>query len=87
MDPDLETDLRLHRTFDVPRDVVWECWTTPAHFPHFFVPKPHKNTACDIDLRTGGRFNTIFDVGGAKIENQGVFPEVVGGKKLLFKDT
>ena len=39
MIPDPETDLSFTRTLKaVPRRLVWECWTTPEHIPHFFVP-------------------------------------------------
>jgi uncharacterized protein YndB with AHSA1/START domain len=44
-------------------------------------------TACDIDLRVGGRFDTTFDVEGNEMENRGVFLEVVDGEKLVFTDT
>ena len=60
MDLDPETDLTFTRTLAAPRMLLWECWTTPAHIKNFFMPKPHSVTACDIDLRPGGRFNTTF---------------------------
>jgi uncharacterized protein YndB with AHSA1/START domain len=50
------------------------------------VPKPHKVTAVDIDLRVGGRFNTTFDVEGNVMQNNGVYLEVVPGEKLVFTD-
>ena len=85
LDPD--TDLTLTRTLKAPRRLIWECWTTPRHVMQFFVPKPHRVTACEIDLRVGGRFNTTFDVGGNEMKNDGVFLEVVDGEKLVFTDT
>lgn len=81
------TDLSFTRTLAVPRSLIWECWTDPKHIPHFFVPKPHKVTAVDIDLRVGGRFNTSFDVEGNVMDNHGVYLEVVPGEKLVFTDT
>jgi uncharacterized protein YndB with AHSA1/START domain len=83
---DPETDLSFTRTLKAPRRIVWECWTTPKHIREFFVPRPHKVTACDIDLRVGGRFNTTFDVDGNLMENHGVFLDVVDGEKLVFTD-
>lgn len=87
MDLDPKTDLHFTRTLTVPRALVWECWTQPKHIPHFFVPRPHKVTACDIDLRVGGRFNTTFEVEGNLMENHGVWLEVVENEKLVFTDT
>jgi uncharacterized protein YndB with AHSA1/START domain len=84
---DPEIDLSFTRTLKAPRRLVWECWTTPRHIREFFVPRPHRVTACDIDLRVGGRFDTTFDVEGNVMENRGVFLEVVDGEKLVFTDT
>jgi uncharacterized protein YndB with AHSA1/START domain len=86
MNLDPETDLSFTRTLKAPRRLVWECWTTPRHIREFFVPRPHKVTACDIDLRVGGRFNTTFDVDGNVMDNHGVFLDVVDGEKLVFTD-
>lgn len=87
MELDPATDLKIERILDVPREKVWACWTQPQHIPHFFIPKPHRITACEIDLKAGGRFNTTFEVDGRLIENKGVYLEVTDGEKLVFTDT
>ncbi|HPD93760.1 MAG: SRPBCC family protein [Rhodobacter sp.] len=87
MELDPDTDLILTRTVNAPRALLFECWTTPRHLKEFFVPRPHKVVACDLDLRVGGRFNTTFEVDGAVMENRGVFLEVVPNAKLVFTDT
>lgn len=87
MDLDPQTDLSFTRTLTVPPALVWECWTTPEHVMQFFVPKPHRVTACEIDLRVGGRFNTTFEVDGQPMINEGVYLDVVDGRKLVFTDT
>lgn len=84
---DPETDLSFTRRIDVPPAVLWDCWTRPEHIIHFFVPKPHHLEDCDIDLRVGGRFNTTFNIDGETIENEGVFLEIVAGRRLVFTDT
>ena len=86
MDLDPKTDLHFTRSLAVPRALVWECWTSPEHIPHFFVPRPHRVTACDLDLRVGGRFNTTFEVEGKEMQNNGVYLEVVPQEKLVFTD-
>lgn len=86
MDLDPDTDLSFTRVLKAPRRLIWECWTTPRHIREFFVPRPHRVTACDIDLRVGGRFDTTFDVEGNVMENRGVFLDVVDGEKLVFTD-
>lgn len=86
MDLDPKTDLKLERVVNVPRSLLWECWTTPEHIRHFFVPKPHRVTDCQIDLRVGGRFNTTFEVEGNEMKNEGVYLEIVPEEKLVFTD-
>ena len=87
MDLDPQTDLSFNRTLAVPRKLVWECWTSAEHIPHFFVPRPHRVTSCDIDLRVGGRFNTTFDVAGNAMENNGVYLELIPDEKIVFTDS
>jgi len=86
MDLDPDTDLSFSRVLRAPRRLVWECWTTPRHIRAFFVPRPHEVTACEIDLRPGGRFNTTFRVDGNEMRNDGVVLDVVEGEKLVFTD-
>lgn len=85
LDPD--TDLKLERVVDVPRDLLWICWTLPEHIKAFFIPAPHKVLECDIDLRVGGLFNAVFEVYGQRMHNEGVFLEIDPGKKLVFTDS
>ena len=82
-----ETDLVLTREINAPREILYKCWTTPEHLVHWFVPKPHKVTACELDVRPGGKCNTTFDVDGTLMENNGVYLEVVPNEKLVFTDT
>ena len=86
MDLNPKTDLSFTRIIDAPRALLWECWTTPEHIRHFFVPKPHQVKDCQIDLRVGGKFNTVFEVEGNDMQNDGVYLEVVDGRKLVFTD-
>ncbi|MAZ20816.1 SRPBCC family protein [Roseovarius sp.] len=83
---DPKTDLSFTRRLAAPRALIWDCWTSPDHIPHFFIPAPHQVTRCDIDLRVGGRFNTTFLVEGQEMENTGVYLEVVPQTRLVFTD-
>ena len=84
---DPETDLVLTRDINAPREILYTCWTTPEHLVHWFVPKPHRVTACALDVRPGGKCNTTFDVDGTIMENNGVYLEVIANEKLVFTDT
>lgn len=86
-DFDPELDLILTRDLKAPREVLFMCWTTPEHLMPWFVPKPHRVTACKIDLRPGGASESTFDVDGTIMENRGVYLEVIPNEKLVFTDT
>jgi uncharacterized protein YndB with AHSA1/START domain len=86
LDLDPNFDLVLVRELNAPRDLIYKCWTDPAHLPHWFVPKPHRVTHCELDVRPGGACNTTFDVEGQIIENNGVYLEVIPNEKLVFTD-
>lgn len=81
------TDLILTREIAAPRALIYACWTTPEHLVHWFVPKPNRVTACELDVRPGGRCNTTFEVEGILHENHGVYLEVIPNEKLVFTDT
>ncbi len=85
-DLDPELDLVLTRELNAPREVIYTCWTTPEHLMQWFVPRPHKVTACKLDVRPGGACNTTFEVDGNRMENNGVYLEVVPNEKLVFTD-
>jgi uncharacterized protein YndB with AHSA1/START domain len=85
-DLDPELDLILTRELNAPREVLYACWTTPEHLVQWFVPKPHRVTACKLDVRPGGACNTTFDVDGNIMHNNGVYLEVVPNEKIVFTD-
>ncbi len=85
LDPNL--DLVLTRELNAPPAVIYRCWTQPQHLVQWFVPKPHRVTHCELDVRAGGKCNTTFDVDGQIMENNGVYLEVIPNEKLVFTDT
>ena len=82
----MTTDLHLNRVIAAPRDLVWACWTDPKLLVHWFCPKPHQTTAAEIDLRPGGIFRTVMQVGDQVMDNSGVFLEAVPTRKLVWTD-
>lgn len=86
MEIDPQTDLSFTRILNAPRKAIWDCWTTPHHMKAFFMPKPHILESADIDLRPGGRFNSVVNVDGTRMENFGVILEVIEGQRLVFTD-
>ncbi|HMI41656.1 MAG TPA: SRPBCC domain-containing protein, partial [Sphingomicrobium sp.] len=56
MNPD--TDLKIERTLDAPRDLVWKAWTDAEHIKRWWAPRPYETPEVEIDLKPGGIFYT-----------------------------
>jgi uncharacterized protein YndB with AHSA1/START domain len=49
-----ERGYTIERTFDSPREVVWEAWTSPEHFAIWFGTEALEMRDVVFDLRPGG---------------------------------
>ncbi len=79
--------LSVSRVIDAPRATVWRCWTDADFLKQWHVPKPWSLAEADLDVRAGGRFNTVMTgPDGERLENIGCFLDVVEGKRLVFTD-
>ncbi len=78
--------LSLTRTFDAPRELVWEAWTRPEHALHWWGPKHHPATDIVWDARVGGRWrNCLKSIDtGESLWHGGEFREVVKPERLVF---
>jgi uncharacterized protein YndB with AHSA1/START domain len=87
--PDLG-ELTYVRIYDAPRELVFECMTTPAHLTHFWGPTgvstPLENIV--VELRPGGRFETIMvdDATGAEYPMRAVYAEITAPEKLVWTE-
>jgi len=82
-----EIDLKLERTLDVPKELLWKAWIQPEHVKHWFAPKPWEITACEIDLRPGGKFHFVMrSPEGQEYPNTSCYLEIVPNTKLVWTD-
>jgi uncharacterized protein YndB with AHSA1/START domain len=80
-------DLFITRTIAAPRAAVWRCWTEPELLKRWYCPKPWRVTEASLDLRPGGRMNTVFEgPDGERHDNKGIFLEIVPMERLIFTD-
>lgn len=84
---DANLDLVLDRVIDVPPSLVWKAWTEPEHLVKWFTPAPWSTKSVEIDLRPGGKFNSVMlSPEGQEFPNQGCVLEVVHERRLVFTD-
>jgi uncharacterized protein YndB with AHSA1/START domain len=66
---------------------VWRCWTEEDLLKQWHCPRPWSVPEADFDLRPGGRFNTVFaGPDGERMENKGMWLEIVPEERLVFTD-
>lgn len=78
-------ELRITRTFDAPRSLVFRLWTQPEHLARWWGPKGFATVECATDVRPGGAwFRRIRSPDGALYSKRGVYREVVAPERLVF---
>jgi uncharacterized protein YndB with AHSA1/START domain len=55
-----DTEVVIARTFDAPRDLLFEAFTTPEHVRHWYGCAVMVMTVCEIDLRVGGKWRYVL---------------------------
>jgi uncharacterized protein YndB with AHSA1/START domain len=80
-------ELVLTREFDVAATKLFRCWTEAELIKQWFVPKPWSVARAEVDVRPGGRSLIVMQSPeGEEMPNEGVYLEVVPGRKLVFTD-
>jgi uncharacterized protein YndB with AHSA1/START domain len=52
-------DLTFERTFDAPRELVWQALTDPARVPKWWGKRNSTTTVVEMDVRAGGAWRYI----------------------------
>jgi uncharacterized protein YndB with AHSA1/START domain len=72
-----DTEVRIEREFDAPRELVWEAYTDPQLMCEWLGPRRLTMTVQEMDLRTGGSYRyTHRDDEGGEFVFFGEFLEV-----------
>jgi uncharacterized protein YndB with AHSA1/START domain len=81
-----ERELVVTRTFDAPPRIVFKAWSNAEIFRQWWVPKgaPMTLLACDMDVRTGGKYCLEFAAGGQSMKFYGKYLDVVPGERIVW---
>jgi uncharacterized protein YndB with AHSA1/START domain len=76
------------RTFDAPRDLVWEAHTKPDLVRRWLLgPDGWTMPVCEIDLRVGGKFRYVWrHADGREMGMGGAFTEIVKPERLAHTE-
>ncbi|MCC3375180.1 SRPBCC family protein [Cohnella sp. REN36] len=77
--------LKVTRTFNAPRELVYKVWTEPEHLPHWWGPSGFTITTQAIDVKEGGRWRFVMHgPNGADYDNQIRYLEVVRPERIVY---
>jgi uncharacterized protein YndB with AHSA1/START domain len=75
----------ITRTFDAPRELVWQVWTDPKHLSQWWGPSGLTMAACKVDLRPGGLFHYGMKTpDGHEMWGKFVYKQIDPPKKLVL---
>jgi uncharacterized protein YndB with AHSA1/START domain len=81
------SEVRLERTFDAPREAVFEAWTSPEVMRRWWAAGSDWETlVAEVDLRPGGRIRVLMaESGGEPVHAfSGEFVEVCPPERLVY---
>ena len=83
-----DCELVVTRTFDAPPGLVYKAWSEPELFRRWWVPESApgiKLVACEMDVRTGGKYRLLFGAGGSEtMAFYGKYLEVVPNERIVW---
>lgn len=85
-----DREVVMTRTFDAPRELVWEAFTKPEHVQQWLLgPDGWEMPICEIDLRPGGSWRygwRSVDGSGEPFELQGEFREISAPERIVHTE-
>ena len=84
-----DREIRVTRTFDAPRALVFACHTEPDLVRRWLLgPAGWSMPVCDIDLREGGRYRYVWrsDADGSEFGFRGEFREIVAPERVVHTE-
>jgi uncharacterized protein YndB with AHSA1/START domain len=86
-------EITIVRTYNAPREKVWQAWTDPKQVSQWWAPNGFTTPTVEIDPKVGGELYIVMLAGenlgqmsGMKAPMKGVFSEVTPPEKLVFSN-
>lgn len=82
-----EQEILITRTFDAPRNLVWQMWTKAEHLQHWWGPEGWSLPVCEVDFRPGGSwFYCMAGPDGMRSCGKADYLEVDEPKRIVYED-
>ncbi len=81
----------IERTFDAPRELVWQMWADPEHFKAWYGPQGATIPTAAMDLRVGGNRHVGMEMatpnGTMQMWFTGEFREIDPPRRLVYTES
>lgn len=75
----------ITRTFNAPRDIVWDCWTKAEHFGNWFAPPGCTSKLIHSDIQPGGHNHICITTSdGTTFYGKYTFQEIEPKDRLVY---
>jgi len=79
--------LTVERTFNAPRELVWQAFTDPKHIEKWWGPRGWQTTVFKMDVRPGGVWHFVMrGPEGAESWGLATYKEISGPQRLTYDD-
>jgi uncharacterized protein YndB with AHSA1/START domain len=79
-----EREIRIERSFDAPRDLVFATYTNPELIPEWWGPRGTTTIVDEMDPRTGGRWRFVMrNPDGSETAFRGAYREVTPPERIV----
>jgi uncharacterized protein YndB with AHSA1/START domain len=81
-----DLELTITRTFDAPRDLVYELFTEPEHIMKWMGPRDFESKSFTQDARVGGKWRGMMRpiMGGKDLWQGGTFLEIDPPRHIVY---
>src|SRR5262245_65619822 len=84
-----ETEIKMTRLFDAPRQLVFDAMTKPEHVKEWWgrLGEGYSVPVCEIDLRVGGKWRFVNRHPRGEVAFHGEYREITPPRRLGFTET
>jgi uncharacterized protein YndB with AHSA1/START domain len=79
-----EKEVVITRTFNAPRELVFEAHTSCEHLSHWWGPRKYEVADCEVDFRPGGTWRIVHRAEGEEHVFRGEYREIVRPERITW---
>ena len=80
-----DTEIRMSRVFDAPRDLVFEAHSSAEHMRNWWGPRNYETISAEVDFRPGGKWRVVHrGPDGDEYAFRGEFREIVPPERITW---